>query len=188
MSKLCSEVNQICCNIKIAKRNGDRNALNAAFQDLYDLTHDNLRIFARTFLKDPSEDMACVNDAYARVYQYIETNDPEKDGYNWLITITRHAALDANKAYRPYVSLDALSECIPDKKFSLEDHIDKLDLQNALKHLSLLDRRLVQLVYYDMRSVKEICGCLLISRSKLFRHLHKITDVLRNNLKNFEKK
>lgn len=174
MSSNRRQVNALLSNLK----NGDKYSMT----ELIKLTYNYMKYIALHYTYDKRYYVDVLNEAYYRVYAYINGFNVFKNGYNWLCKIVQNVAIDFNKENSRYV----LYEDIELDVFNFDDEVDKMLQKDAfyqtVKTFSKLDR---QIVYYRLildLSYNQIAKQL--GRAKSFVHnrmkiiIERITDSL----------
>ncbi len=156
-----------------------------AFTALYRLTVPYLKNVAKCHLKRKADVDDVVQETFCRVYRYIKTSKPEKDGYNWLYRITQRVAYDFNQKNKT-LSLEDFTYSLPDEKayHATEDWIDKCDLCNAAKTLETKNKLILHLYYYEDLTYEQIAEKLNMGKTTVQNRLKKSQAEIGENLIN----
>ena len=178
MSKLGKTVNKILETLRQAKLREDKPAENLAFVELYEKTYENLRLVARAYLKNVNEDRVCITNAYEKIYKYVNSLSPDKDGYNWLCKIVQTCAYDLNKSHAPRIDVDEIANTLPDPA-SIDDYIEKRELHEAIKTLTLDEQKLVRYHFFLGLSMGATAKKMGVVKGTVFYRLQNIIEKLR---------
>ena len=151
----------------------------------------------RGILRDDSDAEECVNDTYLRAWNAIPPNRPTKLGA-FLGKITRNLSLDRYKAQKTakrgnslfLVSLDELSECVPDGSTGFGSGFDDETearligecINRFLHKLSGEARDVFICRYFYSDSIGEIARRFGLSESKVKSMLHRARGKLKKSL------
>ena len=98
MSILRTEVNKILIKIK----KGDEESKNVLFEK----TYNHLKTIAYPYVRNKDDVEDVLVEAYLRMYQYVSSFDPKKDGYNWMCKIVQNVARDWDKGFFQSVPIE----------------------------------------------------------------------------------
>lgn len=174
MSSLGQKVNYIIAKIK----RGDK----LAYNSLYDLTYQHLKIVAYNYLFDKTKLDDVLNESYFRVFKYIKTCNRKKDGYNWMCKIVQNVAYDFNKQYSVYISIDKL-EC--DRFFTDMDEklIETNMLMSEIRNFSNTDQKILLLRFWWDLPIRDIADKLCMKKSTVHNRIKVLLKILFNKLK-----
>ena len=173
MSILRKDVNNILLKIKT----GDKQSKN----DLFEKTYNHLKIIAYPYVynKDDIEDV--LTDAYLRFFQYIDSFDPKKDGYNWMCKIVQNVARAWGKSGRQDVPLEEIADRA--QLFDLEEVIATEDeVQALLKDYSLRDQQIMKLRFWGDKTIETIALTLNMGKSNVHKRISKILNEMKKKL------
>lgn len=100
MSVLRDKVNKIIRRMKTGNID--------AFNDLFSLTYNHLKIVACNYLSDISLLEDVLNEAYIKIFNYIQSVDISQDGYNWMCKIVQNTCYNFNYKQRIYEPIDRI--------------------------------------------------------------------------------
>ncbi len=186
MSELGGVVNEIFKEIKAAKKKNDRQSLNASFLKLFDCTALKLQYIARTYLREKHRYEECVSNVFTKVFLYVESHNPKKDGYNWLCRITQKEAYSMNKPKKEKekrVPFETAERYFPEKIMSVDDYVDVWDLRTVQKRLSEKEIQLLNYIFHKQLTLEEIGKRMGYAKSTLSYHYKQILEKLRKNIK-----
>ena len=182
MSKLGPSVNIILTEMQKAKQQGDNNALNYGFKQLYDLAYEYLVLFASRRLSTPQDADECALVALEKALRSIKRFNPKKDGCNWLLEATKNTIRDIKKKQACAVSLENVKFYVHAQAHSEDQLIENADLQKAIERLPEDDQKMVKYYYIDKYTLDEIAEKVQMSKSTVFDHLKKSIFTLKEIL------
>ena len=113
-------------------------------------------------------------DAFIKAFKYLKNYKGDSKFSTWLYRITYNCCLDVIKKEKRNLSFDTLENVIVDDK-NEDFESENYDLiKVALKKLDSKDRALVQMVYLDEMSLKEIEKVTEMSISNIKVKLHRV--------------
>ncbi len=170
MSKYAKEVNLCLLNI----RKGDESAMTT----LFDLTANHLKAMVKGYLVNKIYLDDVVLETYERVLSYINSFNPELDGYNWMCGIAKNLAYSYNGKETPTYDIDLLKD---DKEYKdwLDNLETKIDLSLVIKELDDIDKNILFLRIYMQESLKEIALKLGVSKVAVHKRLKRIYRTIR---------
>lgn len=174
MSILRKEINEILIKIK----NGDEQSKN----DLFEKTYNHLKIVAWPYVynKDDVEDVLA--EAYLRVFQYIDSFNPKKDGYNWICKIVQNVARDMGRKDQS-VPLEEAEEIAYFVDF--EDVLaTKDEISRLLQVYPRRDREMVRRRFWGDKTIESIAFELNMGKSNVHKRILKITKEIEKKLEN----
>ena len=174
MSILRKDVNKILIKIK----KGDEQSKNVLFEK----TYNHLKIIAYPYVynKDDIEDVLV--DAYLRIFQYIDSFDETKDGYNWICKIVQNVARDWGKDIQG-VPLEEVTERA--QIIDLEEIVATADeVQYLLKDYSERDKQIIYLRFWEDKTIETISLTLNMGKSNVHKRISKILKEIKQKSKN----
>ena len=169
------------------------------FTDIYEMTQQNLHVYALMLMKDPDKTQDLLQDTYVKIYEKIQTlQDPSK----FVPWAKRILYTEAMMEYRRMgkgpilVSEDneAVFENIEDEEVSglPEQNIDRAELQqiifDVVKKLPAEQRVAMVAYYYDEMSVKEIAEMMGCSEGTVKSRLFNGRKVFKEKIEAYEKR
>jgi len=171
MSKYCQRVNELLTEIKI----GDKSRMT----DLLLLTYNHLKVISRLYVFDKNNCEDALNEAYCRAYEYIQSFDPTKDGYNWLCRIVERVAININRANMAFVN----NEEIDYERVAIFDDIERIHnrdmLARAIAKFTKQDRKILYYRFSWEMSYSQIGAKLNCTKS----YAHKRATILIKRLR-----
>lgn len=143
-----------------------------------------MRYIISPFLSDEQDREECVSEAAMRVWEKIDSFDPERGSWNsWLTALTRNAALNRarqlKRAATEELSTDLLSlEPTPEEALLRKER--QAELAASLSRLSQEERLLFYRKYYYMQSTVQIASELGMSLRAVEGRLYRIKKRLRS--------
>lgn len=151
------------------------------------LTHYGpmLRYIVSPILPDGQDREECVSEIVMRVWERIESFDPERGSWKaWLTAIARNAALSRarkNRGEAQELTEDILSlEPTPEQALLLSER--RKALAGALKRLSARDFELFYRKYYYRQSTAQIAAEVGLTERAVEGRLYRIKKRLRDEL------
>ena len=179
MSILRKDVNKFLIKIK----KGDEESKNVLFKK----TYNHLKIIAYPYVRNKADVEDVLVDAYLRMYQYVATFDPKKDGYNWMCKIVQNVARDWDKDFFEGVSLAVAEQNGP--IIEVEEMIaTKDEVQRWLQSYPERDRKMIYLRFWKNRTIEEIARTLEMKKSNVHKRISKILkEILQKESNRVEK-
>lgn len=153
------------------------------------LEHDGalMRYIIAPILPDPRDREDCLSEAAMRVWEKIETFDPERGSWRtWLTVLTRNAALNRARHNRRHADDTELRPDQADPAPTPEESTlqkEQRDLLNrALRTLSAKDQALFFRKYYYLQSTSQIAAELGTTERAVEGRLYRIKKHLRKEL------
>lgn len=174
MSFLRKEVNQILINIQ----NGDKESKNV----LFNKTYNHLKIVVYPYLRNKNNVEDVISEAFLRIYNYVYSFNPKRDGYNWMCKIVENVAREDNKKYEETVSLDSLTN-IPSGQDIENNLITKDEVQALLAQYPPRDQQLMRMLHFENRKIKEVAKILQMSKSNVHKRSQIILKEMSEKLK-----
>ena len=175
MSILRKDVNQVLIKIK----KGDKESKNVLFEK----TYNHLKRIAYPYVRNKADVEDVLIEAYLRIYQYVATFDPNKDGYNWMCKIVQNVAWDWDKDLFQGVSLEDVEPNV--LTIETEEMIaTKDEVQRLLQPYSDRDRKMMYLRFWENRTIEEIARALEMKKSNVHKRISKILKEILQKEKN----
>lgn len=165
MSVLRKDVNKVLIKIK----KGDEESKNVLFEK----TYNHLKNIAYPYVRNKADIEDVLIESYLRIYQYVATFDPNKDGYNWMCKIVQNVARDWDKNFFQGVSLEDARQNLP--IIEMEEMIaTKDEVQRLLESYSERDRKMMYFRFWENRTIEEIAKALGMGKSNVHKQISKI--------------
>lgn len=175
MSILRTDVNKILIKIQ----NGEEESKNVLFEK----TYNHLKRIAYPYVRNKADVEDVLVEAYLRMFQYVATFDPKKDGYNWMCKVVQNAARDWDKDFFQSVSLEDTQQNI--QVMEIEDLIaTKDEVERWLQPYSERDRKMIYLRFWENRTIEEIARLLNMKKSNVHKRISKILKEILQKEKN----
>lgn len=175
MSILRKDVNKILIRIK----RGEEESKNVLFEK----TYNHLKIVAYPYVRNKADVEDVLIDAYLRIYHYVDSFNPKKDGYNWMCKIVENVARDWDKGFFPEQLLEDVAE--NSKVVELEEIIaTKDEVQRFLQPYSERDQKMMYLRFWEDRTIEEIAKALGMGKSNVHKQISKILKEILQKEKN----
>lgn len=175
MSKLGDTVNKLIRDIK--KGNQE------SFEKLHDVTYNHLTVIAYNYLYDSSEIEDVLNESYFRIFQYINSADTNKDGYNWMCKIVQNIAYQHNK--KRNVTVDINKAETKNLFYELDETIiENTDILRAVKTLNKDEQELIYLKYWEDLSFSEIAVLKKAKEPTIYKRITALLKKIKVILKN----
>lgn len=175
MSILRKDVNEVL--IKIQK--SDEESKNVLFEK----TYNHLKRIAYPYVRNKADLEDVLIEAYLRIYQYVATFDPKKDGYNWMCKIVQNVARDWDKDFFQDLSLEDVE--LNGSIIETEEMIaTKDEVQRLLQPYSERDRKMMYLRFWENRTIEEIARALEMKKSNVHKRISKILKEIFQKEKN----
>ncbi len=163
--------------LRIAK--GDASALD----ELFALMGKRMFALARGIVKNKADAEDVVSDSLVKLVKY-GSSFREGNGYGFLMRIVRNTALDflrKNKRTATEDIDDFFS--LSDERYSPEKREDALILENAIRSLPPLEKKMIYYRYYLGLTVREIAREENMSKSAAERAVARAEEMLKKFLK-----
>ncbi len=164
-------------------KNRDENGL----RELLKQSEPLIRYIISPILSNKEDEDECLSDILLRIWDKIDTFDPEKGAWNtWITAISRNTARNRAKRSQHRLSGDDLSDDMPSFEPTPEENMllyeRRTAIHRALASLSGKDRMLFYRKYYYMQSTAQIASELGMTEraveGKLYRLKKKLRDML----------
>ena len=182
MSILRTDVTKILIKIK----KGEEESKNVLFEK----TYNHLKRIAYPYVRNKADVEDVLVEAYLRIFQYVATFDPNKDGYNWMCKIVQNVARDWDKNFFQELPLEDIGQ--NDQIIETEELIAMKDeVERFLQPYSERDRKIMYLRFWENRTIEEIAELLGMKKSNVHKQISKILKEIlqkeKNRWKNKEK-
>lgn len=179
MSILRKEVNRILKRIK----KGEEESKNVLFEK----TYNHLKRIAYPYVRNKDDVEDVLAEAYLRMYQYIGSFNPKKDGYNWMCRIVQNAARDWDEDFFQTIPLEEAeknSQVLEwEEAVALKDEVERL-----LQEYSERDRKMMHMRFWEDRTIEEIAQALGMGKSNVHKQISKILkEILQKEQNQVEK-
>jgi RNA polymerase sigma-70 factor, ECF subfamily len=166
---------------RVAK--GDSLAMRAMF------ARHNVRVhrFVLRLVHDEALAQDVVNDVFVDVWRNADQFKGETSQVStWILAIARFKAISSLRRRRDEQLDDAQAITIPDLADDPETAIQKKDrvaiLRKCMSHLSGVHREIIELAYYQEKSVKEVAGMLGVPentvKTRMFHARKRMSELL----------
>ncbi|HXW49385.1 MAG TPA: sigma-70 family RNA polymerase sigma factor, partial [Xanthobacteraceae bacterium] len=166
---------------RVAK--GDSLAMRAMF------ARHNVRVhrFVLRLVRDEALAQDVVNDVFLDVWRNAGQFKGETSQVStWIMAIARFKAISSLRRRRDEQLDDAEATTIPDSADDPETAIQKKDrvaiLRRCMSHLSGVHREIIELAYYQDKSVKEVAGMLGVPentvKTRMFHARKRMSELL----------
>lgn len=164
MSSIGAEVNQILREIKLKRKD--------SFERLFAMTYNHLKIVAFNYLADKNDVEDVLNEAYLRVYRFIDTVDLKKDGYNWICKIIQNVAYDFNAKKKKEFTCHIE---VGDLFYELDENKSEYSyLWSAILELEPQQRKLIYYRFWEGYSLSELAKRFELKKTTVHKKLQKI--------------
>lgn len=174
MDKLVIKINKLIVRIS----RGDSRALD----ELYELTSRMLLAMARKYLYDKSYAEDLISETYYKLVKNADKFDAAQNGLNWLYKIIHNEAINFNKKFLLSQNCE-LTDQAADTTKRVDDWLDKILIQDALKQLSGEEREKIYFRYWEGQTLQEIARRrnkpLITTYDEINRILKKIKKLIK---------
>lgn len=174
MDKLVIKINKLIVRIS----RGDSRALD----ELYELTSRMLLAMARKYLYDKSYAEDLISETYYKLVKNADKFDAAQNGLNWLYKIIHNEAINFNKKFLLSQNCELTDQAADTTKW-VDDWLDKILIQDALKQLSGEERELIYFRYWEGQTLQEIARRrnkpLITTYDEINRILKKIKKLIK---------
>lgn len=144
-----------------------------------------MRYIIAPILPDPHDQEDCLAETVARIWEKVDTFDPEKGRLRpWLTAIARNCALNLARARRKDAALEELSQETPSPQPTPEEVVLRQERQarllSALKKLDQEDQLIFYRKYYYLQSTAQIAAEMGLTCRGVEGRLYRIKQKLRN--------
>jgi RNA polymerase sigma-70 factor (ECF subfamily) len=154
----------------------------AAFEELYRRSRDDVYAYAAGLLRDRSAAEEVTAQAFERAYRKRRSWNPKRGSHRaWLFGIARNAALDELRRRRRQAELvaDPEDELAARPEDGGEVSIRRTALRDAVAELAPRERELVALKFFAGLTNAEIAGVIGVSETNAGTKLHRVIEKLR---------
>ncbi len=128
-----------------------------ALDELYAITKESMWFVARKYLVDKSKIDDVLNEAYLNIYRKASSFDSSQNGINWMYSIVKNAALNQNRTDKRFDSEEFPEETDLTTDDNLEQNlVIRLLIEEALKILSDKEKEIIELSFWEQKTLKEI--------------------------------
>ncbi len=138
-------------------------------------------------LNDSYEQEECLSEVIMKIWDKIQTYDPQKGSWNaWITSIARNAALNRIRKVKSELSFDDVPKSIPSSEPTPEEILIQKErerlLKEALSKLSQNDRAIFYRKYYYLQPTSQIASELSMTERSVEGKLYRIKQKLRKLL------
>ena len=158
------------------------NAADAAFEELYRRSRDDVYAYVAALLRDRSAAEDVTAQAFERAYRRRRTYRPSRGTRRaWLFGIARNAALDELRRRRRQVTLVAepADAAAIATEHGAEVALRRAALRAAIASLEPRERELLALKFFAGLRNSEIAGVIGVSETNAGTRLHRVIEKLR---------
>lgn len=154
-----------------------------AIEELYDLVSPAIKHIALKYLRDVSLAEELTQDFWADIYHIADKFLPFGSGQAYLCKIAKNKAINysikirgerAHIVYVDYSEMQFINES--------ENTETIMSINDAISKLSEIEQIIIQAVYFEEKTVREIAVELKISKSQVQRHKDKAIEKLKKEL------
>lgn len=169
------EINELIRRISL----GEENALAM----LYDTIGGRMLSVAFGVLRDRELSEDAVQESLVKIVRFSDKFRLWQNGYGWVCTIVKNTSLNILKSRqrRGEVPLDDFY-CIADKNNTIEQTALSVTVKTAVEKLTMQQRQVIILKYYEDLTVRKIAACMNISKSKVQRLIDAAEEELKKYL------
>ena len=153
----------------------------AAFEELYRSSRDDVFAYVASLLRDRSAAEDVTAAAFERAYRRSSSFNPARGSMRgWLFGIARNAALDELRRRKRQAEMTG--EPVADTKPSEEEAevaMRRAALRQAMSRLSARERELVALKFFAGLSTAEIASVISVSERAAAMRVHRTIEKLR---------
>ncbi|PGM53687.1 sigma-70 family RNA polymerase sigma factor [Bacillus sp. AFS053548] len=163
-----------------------------ALEELYDRYIKVVYSFSLKSTKDPEKSKGIVQAVFMRIWTTKNAYDPEKGQFiNWLLTITRNITIDHHRKEKKEQSLIAIGqeqlEQIPEYPSNnpaeiVSKKLLREQIQHAYQYLSNSQIELIQWLYWEGYTLREIAEMKQEPIGTIKSRLHQTLKILRNRM------
>jgi RNA polymerase sigma-70 factor (ECF subfamily) len=148
---------------------------------LYEKTSARLFYIALGITKNRASAEDVLQESFIRVVKHAASFKKKDNGYGWLCTVVRNAALSYIKKQRPEEDIDEFYS-LQDERESPQKNETRIEVQEALSKLEKSERRLVWLKYFGDYTLREIAVIEGIPKSTAAYNLQRAEEKLKKFL------
>lgn len=174
MDKLVSKINKLI--VRISK--GD----NRALDELFDLTGRMLLVMARKYLYDKSYAEDLVSETYFKLVKNADKFDPAHNGLNWLYKIIHNEAINYNLRDTSSHNSELKDEAAIITEW-VDDWLDKILIQDALNQLTVEERQVIYLRYWEGLHYRDIAKRINKPITTTYKYIDRILKKLKKLIK-----
>ncbi|POB11754.1 hypothetical protein CO251_02815 [Sulfobacillus sp. hq2] len=139
-------------------------------------------VLSHTHDRQLAQDIA--QEIFWRLYQWHERHPRQVVHGGWLFTTARHLIIDARRKNRDSPNNLRVEEVKSSDPLMEQQVVQRLAVEDALRHLAPADQECLWLFYYQSLSVAEIAARVGLSetvRTRLHRARHRFAHVWKEN-------
>ena len=157
-------------------RNGNRDAFECLIEPYVKLLFN----YISSRVNDVYDANDIIQNTMLSIWQSIGSYKYESSFKTWAFTIARRRLADFYRKSKKHESLPLTDfENTPVAKNNLDESLDRMDIDNALQHLSSSENELVQLIFQSGLSYSEISTVLEIPIGTIKSRMSSIKSKLR---------
>lgn len=146
---------------------------------------------AYRILRDHGEAEEVVQESFLHVYQRAKLFDSSKGtAKNWIAQIALHQSLDKKsyldrRGFKRGTEIGCVEEILPgdtDLESEIGRRLERSQIEKALRELSDMQRRTLELYYFEGLELREICVRLDESLGNVRHHYYRGLEQLRKNV------
>ena len=146
--------------------NGDREAIGVLFQR----HHKRVFHFVRRFVSDVEVAEDLTNDVFIEIWQKASSYEGRSKVSSWLLGVARYKALSEIRMRKPVHSkseqiLDTLEDDADDPEMVVQKRDKGAAIKRCMKTLSRDHRVILELIYYQEKSIEEVSEILDIPKN-----------------------
>lgn len=153
----------------------------AAFEELYRSSRDDVFAYVSGLLRDRSAAEDVTAQAFERAYRRSSSFNPARGTMRaWLFGIARNAALDEMRRRKRHVEMttEPVAETAPAEE-EAEVAMRRAALRQAMEKLSARERELVALKFFAGLSTAEIANVISVGERAAAMRIHRTIEKLR---------
>lgn len=136
-------------------------------------------------LKDVSMAEDAVQETFLKVYRKFDTFRGECSEKAWILKIASHTCKDLQRSkWFRHIDRRITLETIPEPLIPLSQ--ENSDLINAIFSLSIKERQIIMLYYYEGMTLAEVAQVMEVSSASLSKRLKKIRIKLKHHMEGDE--
>ena len=157
-------------------------AADAAFEELYRSSRDDVFAYVSGLLRDRSAAEDVTAQAFERAYRRRASFNPKRGSHRaWLFGIARNAALDElrRRSRHAELAVEPSDDEAPAPEESAESAMRRAVIRKAMARLSARERELVALKFFAGLHNTEIARVIGTSESNAGTKIHRVVEKLR---------
>lgn len=174
MSVLRDEVNKIIGRMQKGNKH--------AFNDLYVLTYHHLKLVAYNYLSDSSLLEDALNEAYMKIYRYMQSADFSQDGYNWMCKIVQNICYDFNRTQQVYEPIDRMG--IQKLFYEIDESIlTNSSLVKIIQTFETINQELLYMHFWEDLTFEEIANRKGMKKSTVYKRIKTMMKKIHKEIK-----